>query len=452
MPTLGRPPQPLLLHAEGLEGDVRRRWARTPLVVSRALCRLRWFPLAHVPLAERADALRVQAAAWQPFDEGAASLVIRGEEGLAVAWDARVVREALADTALAPERCSVWPEVLMRPPGDDGPRLLRLPQGVEAQVWQAGWLRASRWWPQAPTPEAWRLFTQSLSGEAAQWPMPRLDEAPGWLSKPWAVPLADQAQDAAQESRVVGWAVAALVFSAAWVGAQWWQAERALQSQQQANADMRARLGPVLTDRDAALQRSAEAAQWSQWLTAPVLPVEVMEGLHEALAKRQVVLKELDWRGDKLRVGLQVPAALPRSDLLRGFQTVPQFSNPTEVRVENGRDLVWLDMGLRAPTALSVPGGPDAARPGMDSAPTGTAPPAAAATPAATLATSPPPAAPTVAAPAPASTVARPAPKPAGAAPAAAPPRPQFNSNPKPIAMAASGEDFPPQSVFDAVK
>lgn len=457
MPTLGRTQAPLLLRAEGLEGDAGRRWGRATLVVARGLCRLKWFALAHVPAHERADALRVQALAWQPFDDSALCLVLGDDEGLAVAWDARQVREALAERGVRPDACKVLPEVLLRAPGADGPRLVRMSDGVEGQVWRNGRLVASRWWPEAPAPEAWRLFAQSLSGEAASWTLPTVDDAPAWLNKPWAVPLADQAHDQARESRLVDVALAALVFCAGVVGAQWWGVERSLRDQLASNADQRARLGPVLAERDAALQRSAEAGQWAQWLIPTVLPVELFEALHEALAKRQVVVKELDWRGDKLRMGLQVPAALPRSELLKGVQSVRQFANPTEVRVESGRDLLWLDVDLRTAMPGGAPAGAQAAtafsnagaapRADTAAAPSG---PAAAITTAPTPAALPPtPPAPVVA--------ARPAPAPGSTkpnAPATAPAeaRPQFRSNPKPIAMAASGEDFPPQSVFDAVK
>ncbi len=452
MSTLGRPQPPLLLRAEGLEGEAAGRWGRTSLVVSRELCRLKWFALAHVPAGERADALRVQALAWQPFDESALCLVLSGEEGLAVAWDARLVREALADRGLLPQRCRILPEVLLRAAGTDGARLVRMSQGVEAQVWRGGRLVASRWWPDAPAPEAWRLFSQSLSGNAATWPLPPLEEAPPWLSKPWAMALADQANDQAQESRIVNVALAALLFCVGLVGAQWWNVDRALREQRAANADMRSSLGPVLAERDAAVQRNAEAMQWAQWLVPTVLPVELFEGLHEALAKRQVLVKELDWRGDRLRMGLQVPSTLPRSELLKGLQGVRQFANPTEVRVDSARDLVWLDVDLRP---LVTAGAPAVAA----TTPTTTGPSGAGAEPGAPSAGPVPPPAvaatpPTVPAPV---TSNRSAPPP-GAAKAAAPAvppadaRPQFRSNPKPIAMAASGEDFPPQSVFDAVK
>jgi hypothetical protein len=230
-----------------------------------------------------------------------------------------------------------------------------------------------------------------------------------------------------------------------------------LRDQLASNADQRARLGPVLAERDAALQRSAEAGQWAQWLIPTVLPVELFEALHEALAKRQVVVKELDWRGDKLRMGLQVPAALPRSELLKGVQSVRQFANPTEVRVESGRDLLWLDVDLRTAMPGGAPAGAQAATASSNAGAAPRADTAAAPSgPAAAITTAPTPAALPPTPPAPV-VAARPAPAPGSTkpnAPATAPAeaRPQFRSNPKPIAMAASGEDFPPQSVFDAVK
>lgn len=87
----------------------------------------------------------------------------------------------------APEGADfVWiPESLLRPaPLVDGVRLLGQVEGFEGQHWQDGTLRASRWWAQAPSPEAWGRFLRGcgLPAEAA---VPPPEDA-GWAEQPWA--------------------------------------------------------------------------------------------------------------------------------------------------------------------------------------------------------------------------------------------------------------------------
>lgn len=404
-----------------------RRWfnaSRT--VVARSLCRLHWVRLAQVPLAERTAALQVQAQAWQPFDDCARCLVLQGEWGCVIAWDRAVAERALLAAGLDAAHHPLIPETLMRPPQADGTSLLQGAEGFEAQHWQAGQLLASRWWPHLPSEADWIQFLRSLPGQHEPHALPQEPVPLAWLSRPWIQPLSspegDQ-QSRARERGLVWLGAAALSLGAGFVAAQLVQVERAVAEQEAANTALREQLEPVLKQRERAVLQAAAAEPWQAWLTAP-LPVDLIQYLNDLLARRQVLVREFELRGQTLRLGLEAPAKLPRAELLKALQSGGWLGSLNELRGQPGRDLIWFEAQLLGPERpVQVTAAPDP----LEAVATHTTPLA------------------------PAAAMARP--EQARAAP-------QGPAAPSPPAVAASRpaprkgalEDLPPASVFDAIK
>lgn len=389
---------------------------------------MRWFRLQGIPAPERLGALRLQVEAWRPFDRTAARLVVHGEQGLAVTWDeAALHRDALA-AGLPPERCQLLYETFMQAAGADGLRLLRGVEGYEAQQWQGGQLIASRWWPEALSETDWQEFVRacgaSRDGVAVSMPEP---QTPLAAVTPWARhfplhPSADAERE--PEQRLVLLGGLGLLLGVGVMAHQWWDAHSQERRLTQQVADLKAKAGPVVAARDATMAQLAEVEKLAGWFAVPQ-PVDVLGYLNDTLARLSVQVKELELEGEKLRLALQLGPNTGRANVVKELQAGGWFTDVTEVRADNGRNLLVMDMRIRGalPPVLAA------------AEPAAPMPPAAVATAPATPAA-------TVAAP-----VAAPAPRAAApTAPPKGPPQPT-----KPIVAKPDANGLPPSSVFDAI-
>jgi len=233
----------------------------------------------------------------------------------------------------------------------NGVRLLRCLEGFEGQAWHDGWLQSSRWWPQLPSEQEWRLFMHAGAGsgaEAAQdEPCPEVQEA-AWLDRPWLA-LQGMEGDAGAalglERRLVTLGALALVVCTAAVARQAWDVSQAVGRRQAEIAVLRESAAALLASRDQAMASAAQARQLAAWLTEP-LPIEVIVHLHDVLGKSNVQLKEMDLTGSKLRLGLQLAPQATRSAIVRDLQSGNWFKNVAEVRAENSSGLMVLEMVL----------------------------------------------------------------------------------------------------------
>lgn len=439
------PKAPAALGLEGFEAPPRTGpWARTVVVLARGRCRLRWFRLVGIPAAERLAALRLQVQAWRPFEVTAARLALAGDEGLAIAWDADAVEAQIRAAGLPPERCQVLPQTLLQAPGADGLRLLRLSEGYEAQCWRDGWLRASRWWAQPLTPQDWQEFVHASGGArdaTASPPEPvQAEVAPAaWTRHHPLHASADGSQDA--ERRLVWAGALALTWAAGLLAHQLWDARQQGQALSQQIADVKQATAPVLGARDATMAVIDEVDKLAAWYAVP-LPVDVIAHLHDTLSRSGVQVKDLELEGSKLRLALQLAPSATRAGIVRDLQAGGWFTDVVEVRADNARGLLTMDMrivGLRPPVA-----GPVAAA--ASPSPVVAAPSAAPQAVAPSVATPAPSRAPVAAQAAPTPT---PTPTPATAparAPAPAPREPA-----KPIIAKPDANGMPPPDVFNAI-
>ncbi|MDR7271866.1 hypothetical protein J2X20_004534 [Pelomonas saccharophila] len=411
-------------------------WARTPLLLPRSRCRLRWFRLQGIPAPERLGALRLQVQAWRPFDHTAARLVVQGEQGLAIAWDEAVLHQDALAAGLPPERCQLLYESFSQAGGADGLRLLRNVEGYEAQQWQEGQLVASRWWPEALSESDWQEFVRACgaSRDGVTVPMPE-PQTPLAAVTPWArhFPLHPSADaERGPEQRLVLLGGLGLLLGVGVMAHQWWDAHSQERRLTQQVADLKASARPVLAARDATMAQMAEVEKLASWFAAPQ-PVDVLGYLNDTLARLNVQIKELELEGDKLRLALQLGPNTGRANVVKELQAGGWFTDVTEVRADNASNLLVMDMRIRG----ALPPVVAAAEPAAPLPTAGVAAaPAAATAPATAPAILPAPAP----APAAAPRAAVPTPPPKG------PPQPT-----KPIVAKPDANGLPPSSVFDAI-
>jgi hypothetical protein len=352
-----------LLLDDRFEPAAKRGFGLQTVVLARSRCRFKWFRLSALPAAERLDALRVQARAWQPFDDSAYVLSLRGETGLAVAWDRLSVQRDLHAAGHDASRCRLLPETLMRQASPDGAHLVQCMGGVEGQIWREGWLCASRWWPSLPVVHDWRLFlysNESSAHDLAKVDPPALIDVPRSDKPSLSLESLDggSAQARGLEGRLMALCGLAIVVCAAALARQTWELQQSIARSEAAIVALRQSAAAVLVSRDQALAKAAEARQIAAWLTE-IQPIEVLVHLHEMISKSGAQIKEMDLTGNKLRLGLQLSPQSTRSGLVKDFQAGGWFKGVTELRGDTSRGLVVMEMtveGLRPPLRSTAQG------------------------------------------------------------------------------------------------
>jgi hypothetical protein len=175
-PSFLTPPQVLLTPAgrfEPIDGGGPLGSSRPEVWLARSLCAYQFFDPGAARGAAAWSAARLHARAAAPFIE-AGSRVEKSGPGFSIWWwDQARVAPMLAER-FADRRPSVAPETFTPPPGD-GWRVLRLTEGVEAQLWRNGALKASNWRRGAFDVASWDAFVrvQPERGDApAEPPVP----------------------------------------------------------------------------------------------------------------------------------------------------------------------------------------------------------------------------------------------------------------------------------------
>ncbi|MBT9500743.1 MAG: hypothetical protein IV092_05830 [Burkholderiaceae bacterium] len=317
------------------------------LLLSRALYRVKSYPLSDVPAAERRSVLRNLLLAWGPFDQSDYAVVIGADSALAFAWDARVIADAMQQATPA----STWtptPEGLLRPvmQGGQGLRLIACLEGYELQQWRDGALLASRWWSHQPSVAEQIEFLRTV-GEDESAGISRVSDTP-WQGQPWAEALGvdELSSNWSRTERLA--AGATLICLAGLTGVMASDMRSAYHSKEVASAELdRAKLAaaPVLSARDRALEQARALDGLARQLTG-AQPLEVMQHLARLLPPRGAVLKELELNGSKLRVGLELAPDVQRGAIVKALQAGAWFTNVGEVRESGGRNWVSFEMTL----------------------------------------------------------------------------------------------------------
>ena len=269
-------------------------------VVPRARCQYHRADFSNLPPPRRAAAAVLAARHRETGPEARSRIAWTGAiahlwiwNGVGAEGDARA-----ADFAWVPES-------LLRPPCPEGVRLLRQLEGFEGQLWSGGVLRASRWWAQSPSPDAWTRFLRGCGLPAVL--APPVPEDAGWAdrawgSQGWRLP----ASPARLERTAWRGVLAGLLLLAGWqlaAAATWAVARTRLDG---TLASHRAQAAPLLEAREHAAQARASLDAYRQLaaegMSDYVLMADVAAGLPE---DGQLSA----WQRDRERLQVQVRSA-----------------------------------------------------------------------------------------------------------------------------------------------
>lgn len=325
----------------------------------------KWMDLSILPRGRRRAAVGAQLRAWSPFaDSGFRVIWFEDSAGL-FAWDDGRLHQRLAEAAVASARkpLPMLPEPwLYTPPAHDAVRLLRCFEGVEAQVWQRGSLRASRWWPEPPDEAEWLNFQRGAG------------LAPG------AVVAVDRALQDAGPPRAEGWgpllgaaelqspgstwesvaAIAASLALMAWTAVlahDQWQLHREFEDTRERLEQLRSRTEPVIAARETALREAQRAGQLAALLQGPDALLAVEHVLVRLPQLPGIAVRQLDLNGRQMQVALAVPEPIERAGVVTDLENGGWLVNVRETR-EGGVGTLNLSMALnsdRAPVTSPPP-------------------------------------------------------------------------------------------------
>jgi Tfp pilus assembly protein PilN len=307
---------------------VQRPEGRASLqIVARALCRVRVIPLSGIPVGDRQNYLRTQLTAWAPFDDSAFAIAMFSGHAVAWAWDQQAFEERARAAGLPTRPPQVWPETLLLPRGTDGTTLQRCCIGVEGQVWRAGQLAASRWWPQPPDPAAWLNFMRGAGGAdasgaedpatasaAALVPeLPAGDEA-DWRDRPWAE--VSSLSSLLERARLRGHALAAvtltlLLLPTLWLAQARWSVGQEVDALRTQIDALGAGAQPLIGARNEALAALSTLDAFTQVVDRPD-GLALLAHLAERLPADGNRVRNLEWEGLRLRLVLAVPSGASR--------------------------------------------------------------------------------------------------------------------------------------------
>ena len=325
-------------------------------VLARALCRFKVVDLAQVPLAGRAQALRLQLSQLSPFASTGHCVVWRGSKALLWFWDATLVQRCMAEAGVKSKRVMVWPESVLVAPGAPGLRMVQTLQGVEAQLWDAaGSLVASRWWPALPDAAEWLLFERDLGLPATA----RTAEVPQVLVLPLQtqVQLRSTAGGDGAFWRDVRLAYAGLGL-ALWVptvgGSRGWLKASQAYAQIKAAADAAAQVAqPLVLAREEALRLAARSQALAALAPYPT-QLDLMAQVAGALPSGAVQFREWDFKDGRLKVVLVLQNdAVTSSALVAALQKLGGLNN---IQAVPGNDPKVLALNMDV-APVQVPGG-----------------------------------------------------------------------------------------------
>lgn len=332
-------------------------------ILARALCRFRWVPFDAVPPGERRAFVRLQLLAWSPFDDSGYALV-NGRDGvMAFAWDQRAFEQRALAAGVPAKPARTLPETLLLTAHEDGVVLQACSVGVEAQVWGARQLVASRWWPDAPDGPAWMNFQRSAgvppSAQSAQPPAIPPEQEPAWLDEPWAPVLTLNAM--LERARLRTHLVAAILLAALLLPTLWllhanWVLSGEIDALEAEKAQLTVQAQPVLTARSQALADIARLDALIDVVSHPDA-LTLLSRVATLLPADGSRIRKLEMDGGRLRLVLSVPAGTPRITYVRALEGGGWLQDVREDTQDETPGMVALSAQIRdnnAPTAVAA--------------------------------------------------------------------------------------------------
>jgi hypothetical protein len=306
-------------------------------VLARALVHYKSFALADIPRNQRIAALRMQIRQWSPYAAAGTCVVIEHDTAMVWLWDKSRINAAIAAAGLQPARVKTIPETLLVPQLNNGLRLLKTLDGIEAQVWKSNSLAASRWWPELPANDEWLAF-QRDAGLVEHVVLPTVAQSPPLLAESWArIASLDEyrALDSRVERLVYVFGIALMGIATLWYGVHIAKSNAALNSKKAELAALNDKAQPVIAARSEA---QAVLLRVNALLATDAYPnqLQLMAKVAEALPRNGTHVREWNFQGSKLKMLISVPdPAVQSSGLVSALQAAGPFNN---VRSSAGGD------------------------------------------------------------------------------------------------------------------
>ncbi len=308
------------------------------------MCRFAAFTLpATLDSGDRARALKLLIDEASPYQ--ATGFLAEWGLGRAGAWlwDKDAVEAAIEAVGEDANSMHVLPETAVQQQGPDGARLVEVLDGFEAQAWQGGLLRASRYWPQPPDQAEWIRFLRASSdvtilGSAA------VDAvSPAWLERPWP-----RRSVGSVLGEFKGWKVAAAIgcVAVAPFAYQVGQVGSLIHERGRFETRIRAmetEAAPVLAARDAAMRSAARVRQIEALQPFPS-PLETMARIAEKLPTNGTIFQDFSYQQGDVRFTLTGQPAFDATFFVRGLSSVPIF---TDVNAESSPTPSQLTLRLK---------------------------------------------------------------------------------------------------------
>ena len=312
------------------------RFGSMQWVLARPLYRFQTFDLAQVPEKSRSQALQLELAQWTPFARSGYFSGWSGARAFVWAWNADKVQAAIAAQGLKPQRVQVIPESVLQTPVQSGLCLTRCVEGFEGQLWQAGLLTRSRWWPQVPSADEWLNFQRDAAiGPDEQQAAPPSPRHASSEVKPW-LHSSDSAESFATllESPLMALCLLGLLGAALWYGLSLYKVQN--------NTDqLRLELTQLQTQAEPLLQARRESldhlARINTLRGLDRLPdqLTLLARVAQVLPKDGSSLKDWDFAGNQLKFTLSSTADLSATNIIDALQRAGPFG---DVKAMPGRD------------------------------------------------------------------------------------------------------------------
>jgi hypothetical protein len=294
-----------------------------------------------LPESKRKLALGLLVRKWSPFPSSQFAAQWVGNKACVYAWDGDAVAAAITAAGESPQRCTVWPETFFRSPLQDGIRVARMLDGVEGQVWKAGLLTATRWWPSMPAPRDWAVFLRAAGVDLTQtsFEVPAVVESE-ILELPWTVvsaPVTDlwsllqNERAAAIAATVVAVPFLYYLTQSAVLLAGTVRVESAI-------ADLTAANQTIRTDRAAAFTNLETVESYLGLENFPS-QFQTLNVVTDLLRDNKVVLAEWNYDTGTLQLVLQADRPLEAPFFIEMFEKTDYFSNVSATVGNQQREL-----------------------------------------------------------------------------------------------------------------
>lgn len=224
----------------------KREW-----IIARSLCFYRLFDLTTIPAARRSEALKLKIRQWTPLPQYANYIVWQDAIAQVWIWDAQLQTET--QQALNLKSAYAIPETLIRPKLEEGIQLVQCVEGVEAQYWQDGILKHSRWWSTEPSLKQWIDFQRICSLDIdTEIPQPLNSQL---AAKPWGYHRTSLNTLALQqESLWILLGLAIFIMTFAWYSVTIFKWQQAISQVEQEIEALNNDATPILTAKTQAIQ------------------------------------------------------------------------------------------------------------------------------------------------------------------------------------------------------